>query len=126
METSIFLAKAWGLLITVSAFAFLINEKARKNLMKVMEDESFMLSSGYMALVLGILTILFHNVWTSDWKVVITLFGYLAFIKGVVRLSFPEATINIVRSMEKKKGTTPLLFLVLAIGVYLVYKGFSG
>ena len=38
---------------------------------------------GFTALAIGYLLVTFHNVWEMDWHVIITIYGWNAFIKGM-------------------------------------------
>ena len=39
---------------------------------------------GVMALVVGFLLVTFHNTWTRDLSVIITILGWMALIKGIL------------------------------------------
>ena len=40
------------------------------------DDKAFVISTGYITLLLGLVTILLHNVWAYDWKVIVTILGW--------------------------------------------------
>lgn len=77
-------------------------------------DRGFAIASGYIALVLGLATVLLHNIWVADWRVVITVFGWLSLLKGVVRLGFPGVIGKITPFFRKRLALIRFL-LVLAI-----------
>ena len=125
MELSIFLAKVLGLYLLILALAALLN---RKHLPRVIEELSQNLAlvfmSGAMSLILGLLLVLSHNVWTSDWRVIITLVGWLTLIRSVGRVPAPGR----VASVAGKLGSgliTPMLVVFLLLGAYLTYVGFT-
>ncbi|MBL4862473.1 MAG: hypothetical protein JKY09_05585 [Crocinitomicaceae bacterium] len=59
-----------------------------------------------------------------DWRVVITILGWLILVKGIVRILIP----NFVRNLLKKKKSDNRFFLaeviVFIISIYLIYQGF--
>ncbi len=122
MELSIFLAKVLGLYLVIVPLAVLVN---RKRLPRLVEEFSTNIGlnilASIFALVLVLLLVVSHNVWTADWRVIITILGWLTLAKGVVRLLFLEQVQKLARISLK------LWFLVLfvLVGLYLSYVGFS-
>jgi len=123
METTLFLAKFWGWLLVIVGLIFLLRKKTlMEEIFKIAEDKSFALISGYLALIIGLVTVILHYVWVADWPVMITIFGWLSLLKGVVRMGFPEAA---QKSATFFKGKTLLaqilLILMLLLGVWLIW-----
>ena len=78
MELSVFLAKVLGLYLVIVAPAALLNRKHFPRLIKEFSDSlAMVVLSGFVALVLGLLLVVSHNVWTADWRVIITLLGWV-------------------------------------------------
>ena len=117
MEISIFLAKFWGWLLVILCLSFFLRKKVLlEEIFRLLEDKGLVLLSGYLALILGLVTVILHNVWVADWRVAITVFGWLSSIKGVIRIGFPEIPQKTV-SMIKNKPV--LLQILLVVGVLL-------
>lgn len=60
-----------------------------------------------------------------DWRLVITIMGWLVLLKGAGRILFPWA---VRRLIEKKRGDRRFLLgevVVLLVGLYLLYYGFT-
>ncbi|MCX6733857.1 MAG: hypothetical protein NTX63_03505 [Candidatus Peregrinibacteria bacterium] len=125
METSLFLAKALGLYMAIACFGLLVNSKARKAIIHAFEDEGQIVLSGITALVLGILIVISHNVWVYDWRVIITLSGWAALLKGVARIYFAEYTKKWLKSGITSFWYTFGLVFATALGAYLTCKGFG-
>ena len=51
--------------------------------------------SGLFTLAAGLAIVLNHNVWTADWRVLITLLGWLGIIGGLIRILLPQQVIAI-------------------------------
>ncbi|HAK53772.1 MAG TPA: hypothetical protein DCM54_17980 [Gammaproteobacteria bacterium] len=47
------------------------------------DDKAFVISTGYITLLLGLVTVIAHNVWVADWRVIITVLGWTTLIKGI-------------------------------------------
>jgi len=95
MELSIFIAKIFAFVYLAIGLGMLINTKYYKKAIDDMLDNSgVMYLGGVMALVIGYLMVTYHNFWVKDWTVIITVIGWLAFIKGVLLLVLPNAMID--------------------------------
>ena len=78
---SIFLAQFWGLIFVIMGGIFLIRRESVRVLIKMVQDEGMMVLTGYAALVVGVAHVLLYNVWVSDWRVILTLIGWMVLIK---------------------------------------------
>ena len=125
MELSIFLAKVLGLYLVIVPLAVLVN---RKHLPRLVEEFStnvgLNILASIFALVLGLLLVVSHNVWTADWRVLVTILGWLTLAKGVVRLLFLEQ-MQKLSALSLKPWWAVVLVLFVLVGLYLSYVGFS-
>ena len=125
MENSIFLAKVIGLVSIISTTAVLIRYKESLALEEeAMKNPAITYLNGFVILILGVLLVVSHSVWTYDWRVVITIFGWLIFLKGIGRIFFPSA---VMRLIAKKRNSHKFLIgevVVFLVGLYLLYYGF--
>ena len=95
MEMTIILARFWSILVMAFAIIFLINPKSLDRLYSYLEDEKFVFIIGFFSFIIGLITILLHNVWVVNWSIMVTIFGWIALIKGISRIAFTsEFTIN--------------------------------
>ena len=125
MEHSIFLAKVIGLyLLIVPAAVFLKRKQFAELAKEFAANLALVFLSGLIALVLGLLIVVSHNVWTADWRTVITFFGWLTLAKGVIRILFPEKLATLAIDPSSTKWTLALIVL-LGLGTCLTYIGFS-
>ena len=125
MELSNYLAEIWGISMAVVYFALLIKEKHLKKLFQFMETEDNLFSWGLVSFVIGISTVLAHNIWVKNWQVAITILGWVALIKGLSLLFIPEVLKNTVKKMENKQWLPVLLIVGLFIGLAITYFGFT-
>jgi hypothetical protein len=60
--------------------------------------------AGLLAFVPGLAIVLVHNVWAFDWRVIITLLGWLAVIGGIFRLVAPAQVQAMGSAMLARQG----------------------
>jgi hypothetical protein len=53
--------------------------------------------TGLITFVMGTVIVALYNVWSVDWRVIVTLLGWLTAIKGAVILLFPSSMLLIYR-----------------------------
>lgn len=109
--------------MVITAITYLIGGKSfLHDLVKMHDDRSFVFLSGWILLILGLVTVLMHNVWTPDWQIIITLAGWASLLKGVTRISFPEATQRLIAIAFKNKIDLFRIALVFVglLGIWLL------
>lgn len=125
MELSIFLAKVLGSYLLIASLAILVNHKPfNKMLNEYVKDLPTVFFHGVIALLLGLALVVSHNLWVADWRVIITIFGWLTLLKGVTHMFVPQAAIK--KGMDLYHATSPAIFVIMAVlGAYLAYIGFT-
>ena len=126
MDTSIFIAKILGPCCLVVAAGIMFN---REFYNKVMEDycknASLVLFGGMIALVIGIVVVLSHNVWVAAWPVIITIYGWGGIVKGVWLIVFPDTVPKFMQLYQKNRVLITIhSLLVLVIGAALTFFGY--
>ncbi len=126
MEISIFLAKVLGIYLLVIGLSMLINGKTIKPLLtNIINDPSLLFVTGFIALILGILLVVSHNIWAADWRIVITIVAWMALLKGIIRIACPQFAFNASKKwVENSFNYNISMILVLLIGLFLSYHGF--
>ncbi|MBI2049851.1 MAG: hypothetical protein HYT35_00105 [Candidatus Staskawiczbacteria bacterium] len=125
MELSNFLANILGFSFIVMSLSLLINQKNIKKLFESVENEVGLFYSGLFHSVVGIAIILGHNLWVSDWRVVITLLGWFALAKGLGQLFFPEMALVIIKKTKNSQWLPYALLAAVVLGCFLIYFGFT-
>ncbi len=126
MDTSIFWARVFGLFLTLYALMIFAQKKKFLKLMKsAAQNSAVMYFTGFVSLMFGILVVVTHQVWAVNWQGFITLFGWLAVIKGITRTLYPEKVKKTVDYFMKNQSMyVGALGLTLLVGLYLLYVGF--
>jgi hypothetical protein len=92
VATSIFLARLIGPFVLALGLAMLIRRAELRTLAnEVLASPALMFITGLITFPAGLAIVLTHNVWTADWRVVVTLLGWLALLSGAVRILAPQA-----------------------------------
>ena len=125
METSIFLAKVIGLSGAISTLAIIIRYKAFAEMEEhASRNPVILYLSGLTFIVLGSLLVSSHQVWTRDWRVIVTIIGWLLLVKGVLRIFFPELVIKLLARKKNNRNFMIAEVAVLLVSLCLFYQGF--
>lgn len=90
MQTSIFIARLIGPVMVVAGLAVLLNRHGFRSMAEdFLANRGLMFLGGLMVMPAGLAIVLTHNVWTADWRVIVTLFGWLLTISGAIRILAP-------------------------------------
>lgn len=118
MDAQTFFTQFWGWLTVIITAMFFIRPVALHDVKRlIVEDRSFGLTYGYLSIFLGLASAILHNIWTWDWHVVITLIGWLALIKGIIVIAWPEISRN-TPMKTRLKSTRIALAIVCAFAIW--------
>ena len=121
MDT-IFLATVIGWYMVIFGLLMLIRHDYVKAAMTdILAQPGVYFVLALITVVLGLLIVASHNLWTTSWPVAITLFGWVLFIGGLFRLFFSEAVHKMWKEclkIQMKLKIMGVLFLIF--GVYLL------
>jgi len=90
MSASKYIARLIGPLFLVMGLGMMAEpDTVRALSAEFLSNLSLIYLAGMLALVAGLAIVNAHNLWVADWRVIITILGWLAVIGGVIRLLFP-------------------------------------
>lgn len=124
MFNSMFFAQFWGILLIATSLAFLFRRENLKGMVQLIGDGKHTPIFGLIAFLLGLWTVLLHNLWVNDWRVVITIFGWLSLLKGISYLLWPSIIVSFAKIYRNNSVANFLLLICLALGAWLAYQGF--
>ncbi len=126
MASSIYLARLIGPVALAVALALAFNAATfRAMANEFLASNALVFLSGFLTLVAGVAIVLAHNLWTADWRVIVTIVGWLAIITGAIRLIFPDRAAAFGRPMLHKPHTLQIGAAVwLIVGALLCYFGY--
>ncbi len=125
MQTSIFLARLLGPLLLILGVSLLINGRAFRAMAKELVDSALLVTLfGFMDFAAGLAIVLAHNVWVASWRVLITLIGWLLFIRGAVRILVPDVRHYAARHLNDRRLYTLSSAVLAILGLVLCYFGY--
>src|SRR5260370_20777079 len=99
----------------VLGLALLINGAALRTLAgEFLDSSALTFLSGVITLPAGLAIVLTHNVWAGDWRILITILGWLPVVGGLLRLLAPQRATAVGRPLLATPST-----LHISTGAYL-------
>jgi hypothetical protein len=81
--------------------------------------------AGLFSLVAGLAILNVHRAWTSDWRVIITIFGWLCLIGGIVRIVLPQFAVSLATKIYSGAIVLVIVAVVaLLLGAFLSFHGY--
>ena len=129
MQRSIFLAKLIGPFLAVCGVALMFNADAFRAIGgEIVKSPALIYIAGLLALATGLAIVNTHNEWTADWRVAITLLGWLCVVAGVIRVVFPRVVEALGASVMATVSNGWIVgegIVILALGAWLSFKGYA-
>lgn len=123
MERSRFIAKLIGPICIAGGAGMLLNTAVfRAMFERGLHDHLLIYIAGLLALTSGLAVLALHNKWECNWTVIITLFGWVATIGGIVRMVAPQ----LIERIGERIIAHPNFFIIdgwvaVLLGVLLSY-----
>jgi len=124
MDISVFLLKFWGWYCIIFFFVLSFNPKRVKQIVDNLQDARFLIILSLFAIIIGLLNVLVHNIWEANSKLLVTLFGWLALIKGIILFTFPKQTINLLKQTNIK-FIQAIYLLLFFLGMFLLNEAYG-
>lgn len=124
MNTLNFIIELWGIFIVVVPLSLLINQGLIKKIFAFAEDDLTIFFGGILSFIIGLSSVLNYNTWAYNWTVVITILGWIAILKGIALLFFPNISKKMHNKIKDKEWISYMLLVAIFIGCFLVYAGF--
>jgi len=124
MDNSIFLAKFWGWYLIIFFLILSLNPKRIKQIFNDLKDEKFLIIFSFVAIIVGLLNILFHNIWEPNYKLIITSIGWLSLFIGLALFIFPKRTVAWLEYINIKLVQV-IYTLLFFIGLFLLNTAYN-
>ena len=126
VQASIFLARLLGPLLLILGISILVNARAFEAMgRELVGSVTLVCLFGFMDLAAGLAIVLTHNVWVANWRVLITLIGWLLLIRGAIRVLLTEKAMAVGRKVVASRQTYSISAGALVIlGLVLCYFGY--
>lgn len=124
-QTSQYLAKLIGPVLALAGLSMLLDRQGFLNIAtEIVGDTGMLYVASVLGLLGGIALLLAHPIWTADWRVIITLLGWIAVFDSASWLLAPETLTQFWGPFITP--TLPLLggIAALILGAVLSYFGY--
>ena len=80
--------------------------------------------TGFITVIIGFLIVTYHNTWPKSWIVLITILGWLAMVKGICLIAFPQFVRTLSERMLTDSSAKIFSYAGLCLGLLFAYFGF--
>jgi hypothetical protein len=109
------------------AIAMLSNRAALNAMIgQIADNFAVVFLAGLLLLIAGLAIVRLHNVWGEGWSSLVTAFGWLSILGGLVRMIIPDQSAILARKfIETRAAVTGSAVAMLALGAYFTIKGYG-
>jgi len=122
MDITVFLARFWGSLFIILGLSS-IGANFLGRVIKYTEDKSITISTGYITFLLGLASVVAHNLWVTDWRIAVTLLGWVTLLKGIEKIAFPDRVNKLAQNFKKNSAFWG--FVIFCIGAWFFWMSFK-
>jgi hypothetical protein len=113
----LFAALGVGMIVNATFYAAAVGEGAHSPVLIAI--------SGMATLLAGIAILNAHHAWTADWRVLVTLIGWLFIVAGLIRLILPTVAESVAPAVYSGPAAEIVAgAVVLVIGAVLSFGGY--
>jgi uncharacterized protein YjeT (DUF2065 family) len=127
MSAAVLIARLVGPIFAAIGLGILINAPFYVGaVIEAVHSPTLVYLSGIATLLAGLAVLNAYRVWTADWRVIVTILGWIFVISGILRIVLPQLLTKLATTIFS--GTTALLIagaVVLVIGGFLSFKGYQ-
>ncbi|HXY30500.1 MAG TPA: hypothetical protein VEI06_07300 [Gemmatimonadaceae bacterium] len=128
MHASIFIARLLVPMYVVVGMALLTKPQSfHAILSEFIGSVTLLYLAGFIGLLAGTALLVAHNVWVTDWRLMVTLIGWIILVRALITIFKPEWIVAVGRAILARPeifagaGATNLV-----IGAVLCYFGYVG
>ena len=121
---NIILAQVLGIVFTVVGLSLIVNKKGvPMMIIETSDSQGLWWLYGFIALVFGAVLMAFNNAWNSGLQSVITIFAWLALIKGIYIVVFPKSSTVFYKKVCKSNLVVLVGVIIFVLGLTLLFYG---
>lgn len=114
MDISIFLARFWGSLFIILGLST-VGAKFLGRVIKYTEDRTITISTGYITFLLGLVTVVVHGLWVRDWRLAITILGWVTLLKGIEKIAFPNRINKVALKFKAQQSGWGVVIILIGV-----------
>lgn len=126
MSPAVLTARLIGPLFVAIGLGILLNAPFYVGaIVEAVHSPTLVYMSGIASLLGGLAILNAYRAWTADWRVVVSILGWVLVIAGVIRIVLPELVTKLATTIYS--GPTALSItgaIVLVLGGFLSFKGY--
>jgi len=124
--TDIGIFQILGLIYLAIGLGMLASPRFYKEMLnKMIDNEAVLFLTGLLVLIVGYLLVAYHNIWINGWTIIITIFGWLALLKGLMMVVIPGKSIKLYKIFKiNEKQMSVYGLIVFVLGIILTYFGY--
>lgn len=125
MDVSILIARIASIIYLSAALGGFINKGYfRRMSVDIYRNAVLIYFMGFITVIIGFFIVSYHNIWAFDWRLLITLIGWLALIKGIFLIVFPDVMQRVSDRFFSDRVIMIYPYVTLFFGLLLGYFGF--
>ena len=126
MSAPVYIARLAGPILVVIGVGVLLNLQHYVALTEeAVRSPTLIYIAGLLALTGGLAMVNAYRAWTGDWRVVVTVLGWLMVIGGVMRIVLPRLTAGLATAIYSGSlAMTIAGVIILVVGGYLSFEGY--
>ena len=105
-------------------FVLSFNPRRIQQIFEDLKDQKFLILAAFAAIIIGLVNILFHNIWELNWKFIITALGWSSLFFGLGLFVFPQSTTRKLTVLNLKFVQT-IYVLLFFLGIFLLNMGYE-
>lgn len=127
MTTSIFLARLLSPLLLLAGIGIALNREFYRGMAAdFLANRGLVYFGGATLLLAGTALILTHNVWSADWRIIVTLIGWLTALRGAALVVAPQWIIGLAhRWLAHPQLLIVTAVVAIVLGLVLGAVGYS-
>ena len=126
MSAPVYIARLAGPILVAIGIGVLLNLQHYTALIaEAVRSPTLIYIAGVLALTSGVAMLNAYRAWTADWRVVVTVLGWLMVIGGVLRIVLPRLTAGLATTVYSGAiAMTIAGVILLVVGGYLSFEGY--
>jgi uncharacterized membrane protein len=126
MAPAVLIARLAGPLFVVIGIGVLLNQPLYSGMVaEAVRSPILVYLSGIASLLAGLAILNAYRAWTANWRVIVTVLGWLCIVGGILRIALPRLTVPLATKIYS--GPVAMMIagaIVLILGGYLSFEGY--
>jgi hypothetical protein len=126
MAPAVFIARLVGPLFVAIGLGILLNRMFYADAVaEGVRSPVLIYLSGVASLLAGLAILNLHRAWSANWRVIVTILGWVLLISGIIRIALPWVTASIATTLYSAPAAMAVVaVIVLVVGGYLSFEGY--